>query len=425
MTTRGVGPVSLSGPAVDIPAASHKYLAVLFTVLLVGCASEAVHNPVSLDRLIRNPVPLEHLLDAEVLDMPDVRAWGDAHSELFQQDLIESIRNELPGLFHNPVDGSFEYAGLALSGGGDHGAFGVGVLKGWSESGTRPVFKVVTGISTGALIAPFALLGSDYDQVVQEAYTTITASDIYREKPLITKFLGEAMADNHPLQHLVHQVVTDEVIDAVGEAHRNGQRLYIGTTNFDAQRPVIWNMGAVANSVHPEAYDVFRKVLIASAAIPILFPPVLIEAEVDGGIYDEMHVDGGTVGQMFFYGATLDWRRVLREVSGEENPVDHSVFYAIVDGEIDPEPMHVERHLMSITERTASTLIKVSAWSSLYRMYLHAQQRGYAFRFIALPDTYEPEVSEPYNQQEMTRMFEIGYELGLAGDAWRSMPPGF
>ncbi len=392
-----------------------KYLTILFALLLAGCASEPV----------RNPVPLDLLMIAEVVEMPGVRAWGDLHSELFQKDLIQSIRTENLEIFHRRADGSFEYAALALSGGGDHGAFGVGFLNGWSESGTRPVFKVVTGISTGALIAPFAMLGSKYDHVVREAYTTITASDIYKQKPLFTEFLGEAMADNHPLQHLVHEVVTDEVIDAVGEAHRNGQRLYIGTTNFDAQRPVIWNMGAVANSVHPAAYEVFRQVLIASAAIPILFPPVLIDVEVDGRVYDEMHVDGGTVGQMFFYGATLDWRRVLREVSGEENPVDHSTFYAIVDGEIDPEPKQVERHLMSITERTASTLVKVSAWSALYRMYLHAEARGYEFKFIGLPEAYEPEVSEPYNQQEMKRMFEIGYELGLAGDAWRTIPPGF
>lgn len=388
---------------------------VLLLLLLCACATPAV----------RNPVPLDQLQRAEVVDMPGVRAWGDAHSDLFQEDLVHSIRTENPELFPRGADGTFEYAGLALSGGGDHGAFGVGFLKGWSESGTRPVFKVVTGISTGALIAPFALLGTDYDQVVQDAYTTITASDIYEEHSLITSFWGEAMADNHPLQHLVHEVVSDEVIDAVGEAHRNGQRLYIGTTNFDAQRPVIWNMGAVANSVHPEAYEVFRQILIASAAIPILFPPVLIDVEVDGGVYDEMHVDGGTVGQMFFYGASLNWREVLRKASGEQEPVDRSTFYAIVDGEIDPEPKHVERRLMPITERTASTLIKVSAWSSLYRMYLHAQQRGYTFRFIALPKEYEPEVSEPYNQQEMNRMFEIGYELGLAGDAWRTLPPGF
>lgn len=397
------------------PAAFCGCLTTLFVLLLAGCASEAV----------RNPVPVDQQGGAEVVDMPGVRAWGDARSEVFHRDLVQSIRDENPAWFPRGADGAFEYAGLALSGGGDHGAFGVGFLKGWSESGTRPRFKIVTGISTGALIAPFALLGEDYNHIVQRAYTTVSAEDIFEQHSILRSYWGEAMADNHPLQHLVHEIVTDEIIDLVAAAHRNGQRLYVGTTNFDAQRPVIWNLGAVANSVHPEAHEAFRKILIASAAIPILFPPVLIDVEVGEEIYDEMHVDGGTVGQMFFYGATVNWRDVLREASGKDDPKDSSVYYAIVDGEIDPNPKQVHRRLMPITERTISTMIKVSAWSSIYRMYLHAEQRGYQFRFVGLPDFYEPEVAEPYNQAEMQRMFDIGYGMGLSGDAWRSIPPGY
>jgi hypothetical protein len=395
-------------PARFIPAAT----AALF---LCACATE----------IIRNPVPLEYQHDAEVVDMPGVRAWGDEPSAEFHNDIVDSIRNEKEGLFPRADDGAFEYAGLSLSGGGDHGAFGAGYLKGWSKSGTRPVFKIVTGISTGALIAPFALLGPGYDDVLERAYTAITAQDIYKERSVISAFWNESLADSHPLQDLVHDVVTDEVIDAVGAAHRNGQRLFIGTTNFDAQRPVIWNMGAVANSIHPEANRIFREILVASAAIPIFFPPVFVEVEANGHTYDEMHVDGGTVGQMFFYGATLDWQEVIRTASGQSDPLDRSILYVIVDGEVDPEPKHIRRRLMPITERTIGTLIKVSAWSALYRMYLHAEHGGYGFRYVGLPEDYESQTKEPYNPDEMKRMFDIGYGMGVKSDSWRSIPPGF
>ena len=285
---------------------------VVAALMLTACTSET----------IRNPVPLTVQHEAEVVNMPKVRSWGDEHSKSFHDDLVESIKNEKEGLFPRGPDNSLQYASLALSGGGDHGAFGAGYLKGWSESGTRPTFKIVTGISTGALIAPLAMLGHEYDDLLQEAYTTVTADNIFRQKSFVSMYWNESLTDNHPLQDLVHEVLTDEVIDAVAEAHRNGQRLYIGTTHFDAQRPMIWNMGAIANSPHPGAYEIFRDVLIASAAIPIFFPPVYVDVTVNGETYDEMHVDGGTVGQMFFYSGTLDWENVIREASGREEPLD-------------------------------------------------------------------------------------------------------
>ena len=373
----------------------------------------------------RNPVPYEHIDRVEVVDMPGVRVWGDELSDVLHQDLVKSIQDERRSEFPRGPDGAFQYSGLSLSGGGDHGAFGAGFLKGWSESGSRPTFKIVSGISTGALIAPFALLGSAYDRDLETAYTTVSAADIYETNSIVGAYWRESLSDNHPLQELVHKFVGDKVIDAVAQAHRNGQRLFVGTTNLDTQRQVIWNMGVIANSRHPEAYDFFRKILVASASIPVLFPPVYVEVEADGVVYDEMHVDGGTVGQMFFYGASIRWRRVLSEASGIVDPIDRSTLFLIIDGEIDPELQHVPRRLVPITNRTISTLVKVSAWSALYRMYLHSQADGYGFQFVGLPDDYEPESSHPYDPTEMRRMFDIGYEMGRSGKGWRTTPPGF
>lgn len=388
------------------------FLAILF---VAACASEPP----------RNPVPFGLINSAGVADMPDVRVWGDELSDLLHQDLVHSIRNEKSGLFPRGPDGAYQYSGLSLSGGGDHGAFGAGFLKGWSKSGSRPTFKIVSGISTGAMIAPFALLGSDYDDELESAYTSVSAADIYESKSVLGAYWRESLVDDHPLQELVHKFLSDEVIDAVAQAHRNGQRLYIGTTNFDAQRPVIWNMGAVANSPHPAAYDVFRKIILASASIPALFPPVLFEVESEGATYEEMHVDGGAVGQMFFHGEAIQWRKVLRDASGVDDPLDQSTLFLIIDGEVGAEYQAVPRRLMPIVVRTIGTLVKVSAWSALYRMYLHSQEDGYDFRYVGLPDDYAPENNQPYNPTEMKRMFDIGYDMGRHSEGWRTTLPGF
>jgi len=388
---------------------------VLATSLISSCANE----------LFRTPVPPELEEVVEVANMPHVRAWGDSFDPAWQDDVVQSIRDEPEGLFPRGPNGEFQYSGLALSGGGEHGAFGAGFVKGWSASGTRPVFKVVSGISTGALIAPFALLGPEYDDTLEEVYTEVTADDILLKKSILGAYWRESLASNQPLRNMVEEYITDEVIDAIGVAHNNGQRLLIGTTNFDAQRAVIWSMGAVANSRHPDAYDLFRNILVASAAIPVLFPPTFFEVEAGGEVYDEMHVDGGTMGQMVYFGSTIDWRAALREVSGEQEPVDNSVLYIIIDGEIDHHYDVVPRRLVPIANRTITTMIKASALSSLYKMFLHAKFNGYDFRYVSLPKSYEPLDDTPYDPEEMRRMFRIGHKMGLKGDSWLSTPLEF
>ena len=398
---------------------NHQFIArflLAFSILIISaCAKE----------LFRTPVPAELEEVVEVVGMSNVRVWGDSFDPGWQADVVQSIRDEPEGLFPRGPNGEFQYSGLSLSGGGDHGAFGAGFLKGWSASGKRPVFKVVTGISTGALIAPFALLGSEFDDTLEEVYTQVTADDIYRKQSILGAYWRESLVDNQPLRNMVEEYITDEIIDAIGVAHNNGQRLLIGTTNFDAQRAVIWSMGAVANSRHPDVYGMFRQIIIASAAIPILFPPSFIEVEAEGETYDEMHVDGGTMGQMVFFGSSIDWKSALRDASGELEPVDNSVLYIIIDGEIGHHYDVVPRRLAPIANRTIKTMIKVSTLSSLYKMFLHAEVNGYDFRYVSLPSTYKPFDDTPYDPEEMRRMFRIGHKMGSEGGSWLSNPPEF
>jgi hypothetical protein len=178
---------------------------------------------------------------------------------------------------------------LLLSGGGDNGAFGAGLLVGWTDHGDRPTFKVVTGISAGALIAPFAFLGPQYDVVLRDAITSIRPHDIFRKRNLISTFFKDAYGDTSPLAQIIAKHITPEVLKSIAAEHAKGRLLLIGTTDLDAKQPVVWNMGEIASSDNPGAIELFRKILLASAAIPVVFPPVMIDVEVAGTHYQEMH----------------------------------------------------------------------------------------------------------------------------------------
>src|SRR5258707_1504011 len=166
---------------------------------------------------------------------------------------------------------------LAISGGGDNGAFGAGVLVGWSESRTRPSFKIVTGISTGALIAPLAFVGPEYDPLLAEMYTTIGQSDIFDKRPVLAGLVSDALADSRPLRNLIAKYVDANLVARIAEESRRGRALVIITTNLDAGVPVIWNIGAIAESRRPQTIRLIRNILLASASVPGFFPPVMFD----------------------------------------------------------------------------------------------------------------------------------------------------
>src|ERR1700738_3127814 len=202
------------------------------------------------------------------MGLPAVRTWADS-----PLSVLEAQVSQLPAF-----NGTHDFSILALSGGGEHGAFGAGLLTGWSEAGRRPGFSIVTGISTGALMSPFAFLGSAYDQRLKALYTEMSFHTVLAGNPILGLF-GEGLYNTRPLQRIVAHQVDQTMLADVAAAHRQGRRLFVVTTNLDAQRPVLWNMGAIANSGRPEALELFRKVLVASASVPGLFDSVFIDAE--------------------------------------------------------------------------------------------------------------------------------------------------
>lgn len=384
----------------------------LLVVVLSGCVT-----------LPRSAVPPEYAESATVPGMPDVRAWGGQVSPEFQQDALESVlQRQASGNTHE------RFTSLSLSGGGSDGAFGAGFLSGWTESGSRPDFRLVTGISTGALIAPFAFLGPDYDDSLKELYTTTSTGDIL-EMLNVFSFLytRQSFARATPLEKLVEEHVDAELLRAVAGKHAQGHRLYIGTTNMDAQRLSVWNMGRIAQYDTPEADELFRAVMVASASIPAAFPPVMIDVEgEDGKIYDEMHTDGGTVTQMFFYGGVFDVREAARqsEIWGA-NRGDRGDLYVIRNGQVQSQHEQIRRNVAQITDRAVATVIKFAAVNDLYRIYLVAQRDNVGFHYVGIPDDFVSASTEPFDREEMNRLFEIGYREGLSGGDWKDQPPRY
>jgi hypothetical protein len=309
---------------------------------------------------------------------------------------------------------------LAISGGGDNGAFGAGVLVGWSESGTRPSFKIVTGISTGALIAPLAFIGREYDPLLADMYTTIDQTDIFEKRPLLEGLVSDALADTRPLQSLIAKYVDAHLVERIAEEYRRGRALVIITTDLDAGVPVIWNIGAIAESGRPEAIGLIRKILLASASVPGLFPPVMFDTMVDGVAYQEMHVDGGASMQTFLYPAVLQVRRIANGGGSRSRTA-----YVIRNGRLTPGWDEVARSTPAIASRAVATLTTNSGVGDLYRIYALAKRDGIRLQLAYIGDDFEQPHTAEFDRQYMKKLFEYGRARAQAGYPWRNAPPGF
>jgi len=371
----------------------------------------------------RNPVPVELIDQAQVPGFADIRTWGGHHSELFENDLVESVRQARQVSSEGYVDDTGAVSLLSISGGGPDGAFGTGLLYGWTETGRRPVFKLVTGISTGALIAPLAFLGEDYDEQLKAVYTTVSTKDIFTERsPLIALMGSDALTDTAPLGRLLEEHINDDVIDAVAVAHEQGRRLYIGTTNLDTRRLEVWNMGAIAAYRTPEARDLFRQVMLASASIPVAFPPQRITVEAGGKTYDEIHVDGGVATQAFLYGMMFKIKDIVDRAHVEQRPPIR--LYVIRNSRFRAAYKNTAARVLPIAGRAVGGMIESMGIGDMYRMYALATADGLDFNMISVPDDYESEATEMFDPVEMNRLFEIGRRLIVEGDPWQKVPPG-
>lgn len=380
-------------------------LAVAALLVLAGCGSPP--------RLPAVPGALQY--EAVVPGMPQIR-YRQPQVDALLKDLRTTVEREQTYLRKQGYDGPLlPISYLALSGGGENGAFGAGLLVGWTAHGDRPEFNVVTGISTGALIAPFAFLGPRYDVQLKRLYTEVSAQDVLQLRGVVAGLFDDALADSLPLQRLVESNITPEVLDAIAAESRKGRMLLVGTTDLDAQRSVYWNLTLMAEAGGPQALALIRKILVASAAIPGEFPPAMIDVEVQGKHYQEMHVDGGTTQQVF----ALPPELVITDIARRERTI-----YVIRNSRMTVESSEVKRDALSIAGRAVSTLIQTQGIGNLYEIAALARRDGVHFRLAYIPDSFDLELKEPFDRKYMNELFLVGYKLGAAGYDWARRPPG-
>lgn len=357
--------------------------------------------------LPRVPVDLVDLDSVRISGIEGARYWGDVAPENYAELLGEvDAQRRASGLLG-------DYATLSLSGGGENGAYSAGILTAWSESGTRPEFLSVTGVSTGALAAPFAFLGSEYDDELRRLYGGLPPASIFEKRALTGILSNASRLSSGPLERLIEEYVDEAFLSEVAAEHRRGRRLLVQTTSLDAQRPVSWDLGAIAASGAPNSVAVFREALLASASIPGAFPPVLIEVETPQGIRDELHVDGGVVSQAFF---NFGWR----QGSGLSG---HPTLYVIRNGKISAEPKIINASLPAIATRSLATLTKSKATDDLLTGYNLVQVSGGSFRATWIGEDFTEQPEKLFDPVYMQALFAYGYKRFKKGGLWATRPP--
>lgn len=380
-----------------------RVLVCLFAVLpaLGGCASGPVREAFSQDAAVSAKFP----------GYENIRYWGDeAPPDMEQRAAAIRAAWDAQG------PGGRALNILAISGGAEDGAYGAGLLNGWSEKGDRPEFDMVTGISTGALAAPFAFMGREYDRQLAEVYTKTDASQVFRKRVVAGLLGAESLADTGPLLKTIQRYADARLLNAIGEEHKKGRRLLIGTTNIDLGRPVIWDIGAIANSGLPNRVELFQKILLASAAIPGMFPPVKFETVANGSKLTELHVDGGVVNQVFAYPPELGLKRFTggRRVN----------LYVIRNSKEKPDFEMTKASAVSLGSRSTSVLIRTQGVGDLYRIYATAKRDGLNFRLALIPQDFGHKLETPFDTAYMGALYRLGTDQGRAGVPWQTTPPG-
>lgn len=369
-------------------------------------------------------VPTELADQAVVLDNPAFRTWDSELNPAFWDEVLRAGRIEIDKeRAANPNAELPTAYYLAISGGGSDGAFGMGLLAGWADAGTRPDFKIITGISAGAVTAPFIYLGPKWDKILKDTYTTLRTSDVAESRGLMGAIFNDALTDTTRMHRLMDRMLNEEMMQGMAAEYRKGRLLLIATSDLDADRGVIWNIGAIAASGHPGALPLIRQIILGSAAIPAAFPPIMIDVEVNGKKYQEMHVDGGARAQVFLYPPSLD----LAAQTAAQGVVRKRVAYIIRNGKVTPGWADTERRTLPIAGRAISSLIQTGGIGDLYRLYLITQRDGVDYNLAYIPADFNVKYTEAFDPDYMAALYRLGYDAARApsGYPWQKVPPGY
>ncbi len=402
----------------------HRDFAILFLAsagclfAVAGCgAFRTLPSPTEAGLNTRDLVDPVAQAEADALDPPDQLAGVAEKLRLERQKKLEEQSKKEGGVARKQPDRNV----LCLSGGGSFGAYSAGVLIGWTERGDRPEFDVVTGISTGALIAPYAFLGSKYDAELKDLYTAVESRDLYKLRILRALF-GESFADTRRMAARIDAAISPAVVADIAAAHRQGRRLYVGTTEEEGKQLIIWDLGALADRNGPGDRELIVKVLLGSSAPPGFFPAAKISVSVDGKCFVERHVDGGVSRSVFFrppYVRPEDRSNVAaRDLAGAK-------VYIIVAGKLYADPEVIRPRSLAQASKSVSTLIYAQTRGDLQRLYMQCLLSGMDYFISAIPPEYRvPPSSTEFKPEVMVPLFEEGRRVALSKDPWRLLPPG-
>ncbi len=376
----------------------------LLLILISGCAT----RPVALPEAYAKKLPWG------AIDLDINKSGPFTLRESLGSALIKKANN------YRNVKGSVPFNILSLSGGGTRGAFGAGILSGWEDRGDMPKFDIVTGVSTGAVMATFAFLGGKELDKVKWFYTKSHTEDVYTSSWL--SFFGEAYLMNPaPLKKLFLKSFNKKLLDQVAAEYAKGRRLYIGTTNLDTGQFVVWDMGAIASSNRSDKYQLFADIIYASSAMPIFLPPQYMQVNIEGKSYYQMHVDGGIYAHVFMIGLLVNWKEILNFKHNANVNFD-TTLYVVANRK------YRNRHMYDPVEQSPSSII--SAYinvetdllfdKSIYRLYTSSIKKGVKFRMISVPEdvNYVDDATE-FDPKKMTKLFNVGYKYGLKGIKWQ------
>ncbi|MCA1434752.1 patatin-like phospholipase family protein [Bradyrhizobium sp. BRP20] len=352
--------------------------------------------------LPRTPYTAAEASASRVLDIDGLRRYADEPATKFSLEKDNSTATRTY---------------LALSGGGADGAYGVGVLNGWTAARTRPTFSVVSGVSTGGLIAPFAFLGPQYDDTLKKVYTSGIAESLLNDPSIMRVLFGSGLFGNTRLRELVARYVGPEIMAQVAREHAKGRRLLVVTTDLDTQRTAIWDMGKIAAVGTPEALKLFRDVMAASASIPLVFPPIMIDAEGGGRKFQEMHVDGGVTAPV------LTLPEALLFQSGRLPGNAKVDIYILVNKKIERNFELVSNGTIDVASRSLSAITQSQTRSIIFSTYDFAKRNRLGFHLSYIARDYPAPPSEGFDTTYMRALYQYGYEKAASGQAWTSTLP--
>ena len=377
-----------------------QLIIIICLLVLSGCAH------------VRNAVPESLVGTATVIGMSDIRYYTDKPNSfaMLRKGLLVSFKEEDKSAYL--VDGIKTYPVLIIGGGVSNSAYGIGLLNGWLKQGTRPVFKIVTGYSSGSIIAIATFSGKDYEDRLAKLFISISTKDVIRQKNILSILFGNSLYSSTLFAKKIDEIMDENLIARIAQEHAKGRRLYVGTTDLDAQGFVIWDMGALASKGGPDALKMFRKIVLASCSFPATLPPVYFQVEAGGKRYDEMHADGGAVGGIFY----------IDQLVG--NLGFRTWLYVLNCCYMSPHSRQVEDSLTAITSRLIEVHTAAKMAGDTYRLYAFAKERGWDYNLAYIPEDFVPQQKEMFDKQEMRRLFKRGYDDAIFGYKWHKAPPG-